>query len=369
MGGGAPSEHDLRGMVSAAARGLERFGANRLALWAAGAAVTIVAISGGLIGTYHYIDNYWLYRGFAPPKDPAFVSAKGRLVPFTVTSAALGGRRQSVDVYLPPGYASHPSARYPVVYLLHGFPGVPTSYFRAGRLGVVEDILVAKKRIRPVILVAPFGSTGAFTDKEWANGVRRHEAWETFLARDVVHAVDARYRTIRAGWARALVGLSEGGYGALNIGFHHPGEFHVIESWSGYVQADPIASIFGKHQALLRWNSPASTLPAVAPALRAAHTFVWFYSGSVDKSLLAQNGQFATELARLHVASHYVVVRGGHDWALWRGQAARALDVAAVHLFPRGVSARAAHAPGTGQGGARHVPGGRTAATARRSHG
>jgi glutamyl/glutaminyl-tRNA synthetase len=41
--------------------------------------------------------------------------------------------------------------------------------------------------------------------------------------------------------ARALVGLSEGGYGALNIGLHHPGEFHVLESWSGYVVADDIA--------------------------------------------------------------------------------------------------------------------------------
>ena len=321
-------------MGAAAGRALDRVRTNRLAIWVVGAAATIVAVSGGLIGTYRYLDNYWLYRGFAPPKDPAFVSAKGGLDHFTVASAALGGRRQSVDVYLPPGYAAHPAARYPVVYLLHGFPGVPTSYFRAGRLGVVEDILVAKKLTKPVILVAPYGSTGPFTDKEWANGVRPHEAWETFFARDVVHAVDARYRTIRAGWARALVGLSEGGYGALNIGLHNPGEFHVLESWSGYVRADDIASIFGKQKALLRWNSPELTLRGAARALRAAHTFVWFYSGSVDKSLLPQNEAFARDLARLRIGSQYTVVRGGHDWALWRGQAAKALFVACKHLVP-----------------------------------
>lgn len=321
-------------MVAAAARTLEHLCGSHLALWAAGAAATIVAVSGGLIGTYHYLDNYWLYRGFAPPKDPAFVTSKGRLVRFDVTSAALGGRRQPVDVYLPPGYATHPAARYPVVYLLHGFPGLTTSYFRAGRLGVVEDILVAKHRIGPALLVAPFGSTGAFTDKEWVNGVRPHEAWETFFARDVVNAVDRQYRTIRAGWARALVGLSEGGYGALNIGLHHPGEFHVLESWSGYEQADDIDSIFGRREAALRWNSPALRLRAAAPALRAAHTFVWFYSGSVDKGLLAQNAAFAHELARLHIASHYDVVRGGHDWALWRDQAARALYAACRYLEP-----------------------------------
>jgi len=321
-------------MGTAAARALDRVRANPLAIWAVGAAATIVVVSGGLIGTYRYLDNYWLYRGFAPPKDPAFVSTKGRLDYFTVKSAALGGRRQGVDVYLPPGYDAATATRYPVVYLLHGFPGVPESYFRAGRLGVVEDILVAKRRTRPVILVAPYGSTGAFTDKEWANGVRPHEAWETFLARDVVNAVDRRYRTIRAGWARALVGLSEGGYGALNIGLHHPGEFHVLESWSGYTEADNIASIFGRKASVLRRNSPASTLAATAPALRAAHTFIWFYSGSVDKSLLPQNAAFASELRRLGIASHYMVVRGGHDWALWRGQAAKALYVACEHLVP-----------------------------------
>jgi enterochelin esterase-like enzyme len=239
-----------------------------------------------------------------------------------------------VSVYLPPGYDAHAATRYPVVYLLHGFPGVPTSYFRAGRLGVVEDILVAQNRVRPVVLVAPFGSTGAFTDKEWANGVRPHEAWETFLAHDVVHAIDTRFRTIRAGWARALVGLSEGGYGALNIGLHHPGEFHVLESWSGYVQADNIASIFGRKKSVLAWNSPDLTLAAAAPALRTAHTFVWFYSGSVDKSLLPQNAAFERELRRLRIASQYTVVRGGHDWALWRAQGEKALLVACEHLLP-----------------------------------
>src|SRR5207244_7816363 len=137
------------------------------------------------------------------------------------------------------------------------------------------------------------GSTGSFTDEEWANGVGRSSAWETFLARDVVRAVDARYRTIRRGAARALVGLSEGGYGALNIGLHHPGEFRVLESWSGYARAADVTSIFGGKKALLRRNSPALTLPVAARALRDARTFVWFYAGSVDGGVLSQNEQFA----------------------------------------------------------------------------
>ncbi|MGZ4402827.1 MAG: alpha/beta hydrolase [Gaiellaceae bacterium] len=289
---------------------------------AAAALAAFVAV--GLVGAYRYVDNYWLYRGFAPPKDPAFVHQRGVATRFNLASAALGGRAQPVDVYLPPGYTTSPNRRYPVIYLLHGVPGRPAAFLETVRLGVVEDELVALHKIRPAILVMPFGSTGSFTDEEWANGVRPNSNWETFVARDLVRAVDSRYRTIRRGSARALAGLSEGGYGALNIGIHHPGEFRVLESWSGYQRADPIRSIFGIDPSLLARNSPSLTLGRVAAKLRRAHTYVWFYSGTGDH-FLAQNTAFAAELRRYRIPFHYFVVRGGHNWGIWRGNASRAL--------------------------------------------
>jgi enterochelin esterase-like enzyme len=291
-------------------------------------------VAGGAVGTLRYVRNYWLYRGFDPPRDPAYVKLLGDVGTtqrFYVASAALGGRRQPVDVYLPPGYARHPNRRYPVFYLLHGFPGRPGAFLQTVRMGVVEDILLAQRRIRPLILVMPFGSTGTFTDEEWADGVRPNERWETFVARDLVDAVDARYRTIRSGAARALGGLSEGGYGALNIGLHHPGEFEVLESWSGYQHAASIRSIFGDRPALLRLNSPALRLAPAAPRLRAARTFVWFYSGTDDR-LLPQNRAFAAALRRAGIRHRFFVVRGGHNWALWRGNASLALLAASEHL-------------------------------------
>lgn len=305
----------------------------RLAVRARLLAVALVSVlvAVGLVGTTRYLRNFWLYRGFPPPRDPGFVLEAGVSQRFFVSSAALGGRRQPVDVYLPPGYESHLRARYPVLYLLHGFPGRPGAFLRTVRAGVVEDILLAKHRIRPFILVMPFGSTGTFTDREWANGVHLHQAWETFVARDVVRAVDARYRTIPSGAGRALAGLSEGGYGALNIGLHHPGEFRVLESWSGYEHAADLKSIFGGDPRRLSWNSPLETLPRVASALRRARTFVWAYSGSSD-SFRGQNAQFADELARFGLAHRFRIVRGGHNWAIWRAEAANAFLAASRHV-------------------------------------
>lgn len=295
------------------------------------AGLIVVFVAVGALGLYRYARGFWLYRGFPPPRDPAFVASMGATVRLYVPSPALGGRRQPVDVYLPPGYGSSPHRRYPVFYLLHGFPGRPGALLQTVRMGVVEDVLVARQRIRPVVLVMPFGSTGTFTDKEWVDGVRAHEGWATFVSRDLVHAVDARFRTIRSGSARAIGGLSEGGYGAIDIALHHPGEFRVVESWSGYERADPIRSIFGRDGARIADNSPLLQVGSRAPALRRAHTYFWFYSGSDDR-LLEQNRQFAAALQRLGIPHRFLVRRGGHNWALWRGNAAVALVAAARHV-------------------------------------
>ena len=285
----------------------------------------------GGVAVYRYVDNFWLYRGFAPPHDPAWVETHGTTERIYVTSAALGGRSQPVDLFLPPGYAAHPHRRYGVMYLLHGVPGRPAAFLETVRMGVVEDELVALHRARPLILVMPFGSTGSFTDKEWANGVGRNQGWATFVSRDLVRAIDKQFRTIPSPRWRVLAGLSEGGYGALNIGLAHPREFGVLESWSGYALADPIVSIFGHGQALLRANSPLDTLAASAPALRRGHVFIWFYSGS-DDHFRPQNAAFADALARARVAHRFRIVRGGHNWALWRGNAWRAYVTASRHL-------------------------------------
>jgi enterochelin esterase-like enzyme len=303
-----------------------RLTARWVALAVVAAAAAFVAV--GFVGIDRYGRNYWLYRGFPPPHDPAFVTVRGSVQHITVASDALGGRSQDVYVYLPPGYAQHPQTHYPVLYLLHGFPGRPLAFLLTVRMGVVEDELVARHEARPLILVLPFGSTGTFTDEEWANGVGPADGWATFVSRDVVHAIDTRYRTIAGRSGRAIGGLSEGGYGAINIAMQHPHEFSVVESWSGYEEAAHDHAIFGRALAGLERNSPLDRLRSTAPALRRLHTYFWFYTGT-DDSLRHENEAFARALGKAHVAHHYLELAGGHNWALWRGMAWRAYLVAA----------------------------------------
>ncbi len=291
--------------------------------------VTFIAV--GFVGVDRYGTNYWLYRGFPPPHDPAFVTQRGSVEHISVASQALGGRSQQVYVYLPPGYASHPAKRYPVLYLLHGFPGRPLAFLLTVRMGVVEDALVAEHQAQPLILVMPFGSTGTFTDKEWANGLGPSEGWRTFVSRDVVRAIDANYRTIASRTARGIGGLSEGGYGAINIALHAPKEFSLVESWSGYEVAVHNHSIFGRQLAGLAPNTPLDGLRVSASMLRRLHTYFWVYTGK-DDSLRRENRAFASELTAAGIPHTYLELRGGHNWALWRGMAWRSYLVASRRL-------------------------------------
>lgn len=308
-----------------------------------GVLVLTALVAGGVAGAVRYVDTFWLYRGFPPPSAPQSIIVNGpagaKRVPvvlptvqsLVVRSAALGGYPDQVYVVLPPGYASHPAQRYPVLYLLHGFPGEPVQFLNVGQVATTEATLVAAGHMKPVILVMPTGTRSLLADEEWADGVSPGNAWETFVARDLVKAIDATYRTVPGGSGRGIAGLSEGGYGALNIGLHHPGEFGLLESWSGYMTADNIPAIFGRSPGALAYNSPAAWVRAVAPEVRARHTYIWFYCGASDP-LAAQNRSFAAELRALGIAHQFFVVPGAHSWRLWRGQMAQALITASERL-------------------------------------
>jgi enterochelin esterase-like enzyme len=139
--------------------------------------------------------------------------------------------RRLSAVYLPPEASA--SNRYPVIYLLHGMSGGPTSYVYGMRLAQIADDLISSHVIRPFIAVMPVGGPTVHRDSgEWAG------PWESYLVDDVVRWTDGHLPTpTRA--ARTLAGLSAGGYGAIDIGLRHPQLFSRLESWGGYFTPFP----------------------------------------------------------------------------------------------------------------------------------
>jgi enterochelin esterase-like enzyme len=250
----------------------------------------------------------------------------------TLSSPVIGGYKDAVYVVIPPGYDQHPQERYPVVYLLHGSPGIPVGFMTGLRIQDMDAMLTAERKIKPMIIVMPTGGRSKDSAEQWANGPSPVNQWETFVASNVVDAIDARYRTIDSGSGRAIAGVSEGGYGALNIALHHPSEFSVVESWSGYMVALNLAADFDMRRPLINYNTPMITVRAVAEQLRVDRDYIWFYCGSKD-SLYGQNLQFNAELKQLDIHHTFAPpLPLAHSLALWRHYLPEALIVASEHL-------------------------------------
>ncbi|MES2021142.1 MAG: alpha/beta fold hydrolase [Pseudomonadota bacterium] len=161
---------------------------------------------------------------------------------------------RDVLVMLPPGYAANPKRRYPVLYALHGYSigaeqwtheiHVPQTIEGAFATGVPEMIVVLpdSKTLHNGSMYSSSVTTGDF---------------ETFIARDLIHYVDAHYRTIADRRSRGLVGHSMGGYGTARIGMRHP---------------DMFGAIYMMSPCCLSPRDPGQIDPKAAAALEAIHS-------------------------------------------------------------------------------------------------
>jgi poly(3-hydroxybutyrate) depolymerase len=141
---------------------------------------------------------------------------------------------RSILLYLPPGY-DRGRESYPAVYFLHGLTGSVRSWANVAPFTptVPErmDALVAAGAIPPAIGAFADGWT-ALGGTQWVNSPALGD-YGDYLARDLVAFVDARLRTVARPEARAVVGKSSGGYGALVMGRHHPDVFGHVASHAG----------------------------------------------------------------------------------------------------------------------------------------
>lgn len=173
--------------------------------------------------------------GAAPAAPPA-AEAAGRVVESTIDAPSLRGNllgdpdHQGVAVYLPPGYDSAGSRRYPVIYLLHGIGDTYTTWTHAWHIADHMDRLIAAGRIPATIVVMPNGRNALMGSFYLDSPVIGN--WERYIAHDVVAWADATYRTIPDRRSRAIVGHSMGGFGAVVQAMRHPDVFSVAYAMS-----------------------------------------------------------------------------------------------------------------------------------------
>ena len=259
--------------------------------------------------------------------DNASVGPTVRLAAFD--SKAVRGKVHLV-VLLPSDY-SQGDGRYPVVYFLHGLPAASDTYRDVGFLRRAVGSLRRK-----AILVAPQGARDHDTDPEYLDwGPGRN--WEQAVSKEFPAYVDSHYRTIRNRRARALVGLSAGGYGAVSLALHHLDSFAVVESWSGYFHATNPGGTASLDLGSRRRNRRANVHAAVAGLrrmFRTHPTFFGFYVGREDARFRAENLQLHRELLAAGIPHVFRIYPGAHERRVWNQHARAWLGLALAHLTP-----------------------------------
>lgn len=239
----------------------------------AGAAGGVLSLVLALACVLAFINSY---AGYAPTLSsvPSLVGGTsatvidnrsgGRLREMRIGDPALDVTPRPAYVYLPKGYDAprNRHRKYPVIYLIGGYPGGAFDWLRAGRLATTMDDLTAARLIPPMIAVTPDANGSWFHDSECLNQVRGPQV-RTYLTRTVVHTVQRRYRVLTRRRDRLFGGASSGGYCALNIGLRYQREFGALLAFEPYGTpgAATRPKLLGGSDALYRANSPVLYMP------------------------------------------------------------------------------------------------------------
>lgn len=144
-------------------------------------------------------------------------------------------------VYTPPGY-EHGTARYPVLYLLHGGSGDEDAWNSCGRATQILDNLIAQGKAKPMIVVMPNANTTRVASPDLLpappglpafRDPGRFPHFPHSLVKDLVPFVDRTYRTLADREHRAIAGLSVGGAQTMYAAFNNLDLFAWVAAFSG----------------------------------------------------------------------------------------------------------------------------------------
>ena len=220
-------------------------------------------------------------------------------------------------VYLPPCYELSGEA-YPLLMLLHGSNADDLQWPLLGFLQLLETSIHAGEA-PPMIVVMPFGGAAANDNSFGGN------SYDQVLL-NLLTVASERYRV---GDARAIGGISRGGFWAYHLGLRYPGQFVAIGGHSPFFDADHVAAAYNP-------LNLAATLPADT------HLKLWLDRGANDYAAPGVE-QMHVNLQARRAPHEYVVYPGGdHSDASWTRNIGDYLAFYARALSPDGAAIAAA---------------------------
>jgi len=214
-------------------------------------------------------------------------------------------------VILPESYKTQ-QKKYPVVYLLHGAGGNHRDW-----LNGVPKIKEYANNFQIIIVCPNGGKTSWYFDSL----VDLHSQYETYIAKELVQAMDATYNTIQNANARAITGLSMGGHGAFYLAFKHPKIWGAAGSMSGGLDLCPFSNNWEIYKRLgnyntnkNRWEEHSVINMIDEYELKQLHLI---FDCGTDDFFYEVNKRFATKLKQCDIPHQFIERDGAHNWEFW----------------------------------------------------
>jgi enterochelin esterase-like enzyme len=235
----------------------------------------------------------------------------GVLHVLTYNSKALDTIRR-VQVYTPPDYENG-TQQLPVLYLLHPAGHFERAWADKGEVPNMMDNLIAEQKIRPMLVVMPFGYPVRALRPGEGNTTRDDPRFEDDLLNEIIPLVERTFRVLRQSEDRAIMGASMGGVQALTFGLAHLDTFRWIASFSGL--GGLAAQDEGDDPGFDKFFPALKDPTTVNSRLR----LLWLGAGANEKPVVARNAAFSKLLESRQIRHTLVITPDfSHQWQLWR---------------------------------------------------
>lgn len=259
----------------------------------------------------------WLAVVIATLLPAAARAQQGRAECRTLTSAILK-RSVRYCVLLPSGFDAEKTRHFPIVYYLHGLGSDEQWLLNNGGWDMIEQLRDQKKIGEFVIAIPDGGRTF------YVNSHDGKEPYEDFFLKEFVPFIEKRYRAGGARAARAIGGVSMGGYGALRFAFKYPQMFAAVAVHSAALFEDlpqDATVMFGRNfhafgnpldSAYWKQNTP---LALARSAGGLASLKIYFDCGLQDDyGFDAGARQLHEILEKRKITHEFHLYPGGHTW-------------------------------------------------------